>query len=49
MNQELNVSIEQSSTAAAEQAVPASAPEVLDDALLGQVGGGVTSGPYGGW
>lgn len=48
MNQELNVSIEQSSTAAAEQTLAASAPEVLDDALLGHVGGG-TSGPHGGW
>jgi hypothetical protein len=50
MNQELNVSLEQSSVAVAEQAIAASTPAVLDNALLGQVGGGVSSsGPYGGW
>lgn len=53
MNQELNVSIELSTVAAAaiEHSVstPAS-PMVLDQALLAQVGGGVsTSGPHGGW
>lgn len=53
MNQELNVSIELSTVAAvaAEQSLstPAS-PMVLDQALLAQVGGGVSSsGPYGGW
>ena len=53
MNQELNVSIELSTVAAAaiEHSVSTpTSPMVLDQALLAQVGGGVsTSGPYGGW
>jgi hypothetical protein len=53
MNQELNVSIELSTVAAdaAEHTVatPAS-PMVLDQALLAQVGGGLsTCGPNGTW
>jgi hypothetical protein len=53
MNQKLNVSFELSTVApvAAEHSVstPAS-PMVLDQALLSQVGGGVSSsGPNGGW
>jgi hypothetical protein len=50
MNQELNVSLEQSTSVAAEQTTTVSAPVVLDDALLGQVGGGTsTNGPHGTW
>ncbi len=53
MNQELNVSIELSTVAVVAVghtvATPVS-PMVLDQALLAQVGGGVsTSGPHGGW
>jgi hypothetical protein len=50
MNQELNVSTELSTVAANDQtsAAPA-APMVLDEALLAQIAGGVTSGPHGGW
>ena len=50
MNQELNFSLKPSSSTASEQLVPVvSAPAVLEDALLSQVGGGISSGPYGGW
>ena len=50
MNQELNVSLESSSSAAAEQIAAAPAPVVLDDAFLSQVGGGIsTNGPHGTW
>ena len=50
MNQELNLSLEPSSSTVSEQFVPVvSAPAVLDDALLSQVGGGISSGPHGGW
>jgi hypothetical protein len=50
MNQELNVSIELTTVAANDQDVATlAAPMVLDEALLAQISGGVTSGPHGGW
>ena len=53
MNQELNVSLELAtvSPVALESTVAASAsPMVLDQALLSQVGGGISpSGPHGTW
>ncbi len=48
MNQELNVSIELA-TVASVFVLGAETPVVLDEALLAQIAGGVTSGPNGGW
>jgi hypothetical protein len=51
MNQELNVSIKLSTVATVAPASVAtpSSPQVLDQAALAQIAGGVRSGPNGGW